>query len=59
VLEGGDHGFSRWADYLDEVIAYAGLGDAPLAGLGDTSLAGLGDTPLVGPGDAKPADARP
>ena len=28
VLEGGDHGFSRWNDYLDEVIAYAGLGGA-------------------------------
>ena len=27
VLEGGDHGFSRWNDYLDEVLAYAGLGD--------------------------------
>ena len=26
VLEGGDHGFSRWNDYLDDVIAYAGLG---------------------------------
>lgn len=26
VLEGGDHGFSRWNDYLDEVIAFAGLG---------------------------------
>lgn len=25
VLDGGDHGFSRWEDYLDEVIAYAGL----------------------------------
>lgn len=25
VLEGGDHGFSRWNDYLDEVIAFAGL----------------------------------
>lgn len=25
VLEGGDHGFSRWNDYLDEVIAHAGL----------------------------------
>lgn len=25
VLEGGDHGFSRWNDYLDEVIRYAGL----------------------------------
>jgi predicted esterase YcpF (UPF0227 family) len=25
VLEGGDHGFSRWDDYLDEIIDYAGL----------------------------------
>lgn len=25
VLEGGDHGFSRWTDFLDEVIAFAGL----------------------------------
>ncbi|MCK9987725.1 MAG: uncharacterized protein AzoDbin1_04197 [Azoarcus sp.] len=25
ALEGGDHGFSRWTDYLDEVIAFAGL----------------------------------
>lgn len=25
VLEGGDHGFSRWNDYLDDVIRYAGL----------------------------------
>lgn len=25
VLEGGDHGFSRWPDYLDEVLAFAGL----------------------------------
>lgn len=25
VLEGGDHGFSRWADYLDEVLRFAGL----------------------------------
>lgn len=25
VLEGGDHGFSRWTDYLDEVIAFAGI----------------------------------
>jgi uncharacterized protein len=25
VLEGGDHGFSRWSDYLDEIIAFAGL----------------------------------
>jgi len=24
VLEGGDHGFSRWNDYLDAVIAFAG-----------------------------------
>jgi uncharacterized protein len=25
ILEGGDHGFSRWNDYLDEVIAFADL----------------------------------
>lgn len=25
VLEGGDHSFSRWNDYLDEIISYAGL----------------------------------
>ncbi len=25
VLDGGDHGFSRWHDYLDEVVAFAGL----------------------------------
>lgn len=25
VLEGGDHGFSRWADYLDDILAFAGL----------------------------------
>lgn len=25
VLEGGDHSFSRWNDYLDEVIAFADL----------------------------------
>lgn len=25
VLPGGEHGFSRWDDYLDAVIAYAGL----------------------------------
>lgn len=25
VLKGGDHGFSRWNDYLDDVIAFAGL----------------------------------
>ncbi|HRP95860.1 MAG TPA: YqiA/YcfP family alpha/beta fold hydrolase [Rhodocyclaceae bacterium] len=32
VLEGGDHGFSRWTDYLDAVLEFAGLGraaDAP------------------------------
>ena len=27
VLEGGDHGFSRWDDYLDAVMAFAGLPD--------------------------------
>jgi len=25
VLPGGEHGFSRWDDYLDAVIAFAGL----------------------------------
>lgn len=25
VLEGGDHGFSRWTDYLDDVLAFAGI----------------------------------
>ncbi|MEW6515117.1 MAG: YqiA/YcfP family alpha/beta fold hydrolase [Pseudomonadota bacterium] len=25
VLPGGDHSFTRWDDYLDEVLAYAGL----------------------------------
>jgi hypothetical protein len=25
VLPGGDHSFTRWDDYLDEVIAFAGL----------------------------------
>jgi len=25
VLEGGDHGFSRWNDYLDDVLAFARL----------------------------------
>jgi len=25
VLPGGDHGFSRWNDYLDEVLTFAGL----------------------------------
>jgi predicted esterase YcpF (UPF0227 family) len=27
VLEGGDHGFSRWNDYLDEVLVFAGLAE--------------------------------
>jgi predicted esterase YcpF (UPF0227 family) len=26
VLPGGDHSFTRWGDYLDPIIAYAGLG---------------------------------
>lgn len=26
VLDGGNHGFSRWNDYLDEIIGFAGLG---------------------------------
>lgn len=51
VLEGGDHGFSRWTDYLDEVIAYAGLRAAPLAG--------PGPSPLAPSGDAKSGDNRP
>jgi hypothetical protein len=25
VLPGGDHSFTRWHDYLDEVVAFAGL----------------------------------
>lgn len=25
VLEGGDHSFTRWSDYLDRVIGFAGL----------------------------------
>lgn len=25
ILAGGDHGFSRWNDYIDDVIAFAGL----------------------------------
>lgn len=25
VLPGGDHGFTRWNDYLDEILAFAGL----------------------------------
>lgn len=27
VLEGGDHSFSRWNDYLDPIIRFAGLDD--------------------------------
>ena len=48
VLEGGDHGFSRWGDYLDAVIDYAGLGGTIDAGLGGTTCAGFGDTPCAG-----------
>lgn len=25
VLEGGDHGFSRWNDYLDDILEFAGV----------------------------------
>jgi len=25
VIEGGDHGFAHWNDYLDDVLAFAGL----------------------------------
>jgi len=25
VLEGGDHSFTRWGDYLDEIISFAGV----------------------------------
>jgi predicted esterase YcpF (UPF0227 family) len=25
VLPGGDHSFTRWNDYLDPIIAFAGL----------------------------------
>ncbi|MCX8085481.1 MAG: esterase [Rhodocyclaceae bacterium] len=25
VLEGGDHSFTRWEDYLDEILVFAGL----------------------------------
>lgn len=28
VLEGGDHSFTRWTDYLDELIRFAGLAPA-------------------------------
>lgn len=27
VIEGGDHGFQHWGDYLDAVLDFAGLGD--------------------------------
>lgn len=39
VCAGGDHSFSRWNDYLDEVIAFAGLGatDAPGRGCAEGS----------------------
>ena len=50
VLEGGDHGFSRWGDYLDAVIAFAGLGDTPFAGLGGTFDAGPSGITDAGPG---------
>lgn len=41
VLPGGDHSFTRWNDYLDEIIDYAGLGRAdsraaPMAAQPDT-----------------------
>ena len=48
VLEGGDHGFSRWGDYLDAVIAFAGLGGTFDAGLGGTTDAGPGSTTCAG-----------
>ncbi|MBP7468585.1 MAG: esterase [Thauera sp.] len=70
VLEGGDHGFSRWGDYLDAVIAYAGLGGALDAGPGSTTGAGNDTGAQAGasarasasPGKSGPAaagDARP
>ncbi len=37
VLQGGDHGFSRWGDYLDPVIAFAQAGAPAGAGTGTTS----------------------
>ena len=48
VLEGGDHGFSRWGDYLDAVIAFAGLGGTFDAGLGGITDAGPGRTTCAG-----------
>ena len=70
VLEGGDHGFSRWEDYLDAVIAFAGLGDTPCAGPGRTTCAGNATGAQAGasartsasPGNSGPTaadDARP
>ncbi len=50
VLEGGDHGFSRWGDYLDAVIAFAGLGGTFDAGLGGTFDAGPSGITDAGPG---------
>ena len=49
VLEGGDHGFSRWGDYLDAVIAFAGLGGTFDAGLGGTLDAGPSGITDAGP----------
>ena len=48
VLEGGDHGFSRWGDYLDAVSAFAGLGGTFDARLGGTTDAGPGSTTCAG-----------
>ena len=70
VLEGGDHGFSRWEDYLDAVIAFAGLGDTPCAGPDGTTGAGNATGAQAGasartsasPGNSGPTaagDARP
>src|SRR5690606_12058207 len=57
VLEGGDHGFSRWGDYLDAVIAFAGLGETNDAGPGGTNEAGPGGTSNACPAAAD--DAHP
>ena len=48
VLEGGDHGFSRWGDYLDAVIAFAGLGGTFDAGPSGITDAGPGSTTCAG-----------
>ena len=48
VLEGGDHGFSRWGDYLDAVIAFAGLGGTFDAGPSGITDAGPGRTTCAG-----------